>query len=732
MAFKAINVLIDRILNINNYRMATLEKIRKRAGLLVTVVGVALFAFIIGDLLNSGNSWFRKNQNNVLVVEGEAIDYPDYVTKENELVEIYKMQTGTQSLSEEYLSQIRQSVYDEIIMENVLGKRLEKLGITVTPEEMTDMTEGENISPVLLQIPMFQNPETGSFDRNAVLTFLNQIKNIDNYSEEARLQLTQYLRLWNFWEKNMKMNRLNEKYLALLSKAVVPNSLDAKDAFNNNNENSDIVYVMKPFGNTADSTIRISKSEIEKLYNERKEMFKQSENAIIDYIAVDVVPSQDDFNKASEEMDEVRRELETTDNVAALTNEKSEKKYIDAFFSKAGFAGDEEIINFVTTAETGEIEGPVFKDNKYRIFKLMDKTVAPDSVNIKIMTVAAGASQESTKAYVDSLTKVLNDGADFTEIASQYSTDQFAQNGGDLGWITDAGALQMLNDEFRKTVFSLPVGQSATVKSNMGYHIVKVTERTANVQKYKIADIEYTVTPSSVTRSGLYNALSQFIATNNSIEKLENAARESGYELVKNAQIFTTDQQIGLISGARQVVRWVFNGKKGQISDIFECDDKFVVAANKGIIAEGYQSLAAVTPQLRSNLAAQKKGEEIAAELKAKNLTSINAYADAMEAIPDTVRFITMGTSRITNIGYEPKLNALVTCSPLNQVSEPIVGDNGVYVFEVVNRTTSPATFDEERERNMLQMNNQYRISGMALRNLQNKAKIVDNRVRFF
>jgi peptidyl-prolyl cis-trans isomerase D len=362
----------------------------------------------------------------------------------------------------------------------------------------------------------------------------------------------------------------------------------------------------------------------------------------------------------------------------------------------------------------------------------MDKTVAPDSVNIQILTVAARATPEGTKAYADSLTKVLNGGADFAEIVRQYSIDQFAQKEGELGWITEAGAVQILNEEFKKTAFSLPVGQCAAVKSNMGYHIFKISERTANVPKYKLADIEYTVTPSSSTRSNLYNALNQYIVTNNSIEKLENSAKERGYDLVKDAHIFATDQQIGAVSGARQVVRWVFNGKKGQISDILECDNKFVVAANKGISPEGYQSPASVAPQLKAFLTAKKKGEEIAADLKTKNLTSIDAYADEMGEIPDTVRFISMGTSRITNIGYEPKLNALITYSPLNQVSEPVVGDNGVYVFEVINRTANPATFDDKRERDMLQMNNQYRIGGMAMRHLQDKAKIVDNRVRFF
>ncbi|HCC50741.1 MAG TPA: peptidylprolyl isomerase, partial [Porphyromonadaceae bacterium] len=316
--------------------MATLEKIRKKAGLLVTVVGIALFAFIIGDLLNSGSSFLNRNQNNVVVVNGNAVDYQDYMARENELTEVYQIQMGTSTLNENYTNQIRQVVYEDIIMENILEPRLEKLGMHITSEEMTDMVEGENISPVLLQLPMFQNQQTGTFDRNAIINFLNQIKNIDGFPEATQAQLMPYKTLWMFWEKNIRRNRMTEKYLTLLNKAVVANSLEAKDAFNNSAESSDITYVMEPFSSIADTTVVIPASEIEKLYQERKEMFRQSETCVIDYIAVDIAPSQEDYNKMAKEMDAIRAELETTDNVAALTNEKSERKYMNAFFSVSG------------------------------------------------------------------------------------------------------------------------------------------------------------------------------------------------------------------------------------------------------------------------------------------------------------------------------------------------------------------------------------------------------------
>lgn len=712
--------------------MATLEKIRNKAGLLVTIVGVALFAFIIGDLLNSGSSFMNRNQNNVVVVNGNAVDYQEYMSRENELTEIYKLQMGTSNLNENQLNQIRQSVYEEIVMENIIDPRLENLGVTVTTQEMTDMIEGENISPVLLQNPMFQNPQTGAFDRNAIIMFLNQIKSIESYPENMQGQLMQGKALWMFWEKNIKRNRLNEKYTNLLSKAIVANSLEAKDAFNSSSVSSDIAYAMEPFASVADTTINIPAAEIEKLYNQRKEMFRQQEACIIDYISVDIVPSADDYSKVAQEMETIRKEMATTDNIAALTNEKSERKYVNAFFSLNGFGTDNDAVNFVSSAEIGDIEGPIFKDKQYRIMKLVDKTEAPDSVFVLEMMLASRATEAESRAYADSVLNAINGGADFVELVKQHSVDQMAENGGEIGWLTEAGALQGINEEFKKTAFSLPVGQSAIVKSTYGLHIVKVTNRTQNVPKYKLADIVYTVTPSSATRSQLYNALNQFIASNNSVEKIEAAAKENGYSLISNARVYSTDMTLGSITNARQVIRWAFNNKKGEISEINECDDKFVVATHKGRLPEGYQSLATVTPQLKAELATIKKGEEIAANLKSKNLSSIPAYANAMNTNPDTVKFITMGTSRITNIGIEPKLNALISAAPLNQVSEPVAGNNGVYVFEVINRTDNNNAYDEKQQISMLEANNAYRISGFLFRYLQQNAEIEDNRIRFY
>ena len=712
--------------------MATLEKIRSKAGLLVLVVGVALFAFIIGDFLNSGSTYFRQSQEKIAEVDGVVIKIQEFQNRVDEMNEMYKMQTGSTSLPEEYQTQIRQSVFDGMVQEIVLNEATSDLGLTVSPEELFDMVQGENISPMIQQMQMFVNPQTGAFDKAALLNFLKTIdtENIASYPADQQAQLLQARQFWMFWEKNIKRQRLEQKYTTLLSKAVSANKLDAKDAFDASAVSSDMVYAMQSYSTIPDSTIQVSKSEIEKLYNQRKELFKQKESKVIKYISVDIRPSQEDYDNASAEIEALKKELATTTRVADLVAENSEIPYVDAFFSENAL--DPEMKQFVKTAAVGDIYGPVFENDKYRMFKLVDKTVAPDSVNVSHIMLANTGDEAAVQAKADSLLTVLKDGGDFAALAKEFSVDQAAERGGELGWFTEATALRGVNEDFKNTVFSTAVNGYAIVKSAYGTHIVKVTDKTANVDKYKVADIDMTVSPSTKTYGNIYNELNQFISKNRDIDKLDDAAKEAGYNLLSNVTVTTNDQVLGTIRNSRPVIRWAFQNGKGSISEIFECDNKFVIAAVQGTLPEGYCSLESVTPMLRSELVAQKKGEQISQALAAKNLTSVDAYAQAMGASVDSVKFVSFSTRRIAGIGVEPKLNAMVSLAQKGQVSAPVAGNNGVYVFDVYAQNKESKTYDEAAEMKALDASNMYRFSIQAIQSLVNKADVEDNRIRFY
>lgn len=711
--------------------MATLEKIRSKAGLLVLVVGLALFAFIIGDFLNSGSTYFRQTQERVGEINGEVISIHDYQARVDEMTEMYKMQTGSTSLPEEYLTQIRQSVFDAMVQDIVLGEETEKIGMEVSPEELFDMVQGENISPMIQQMQMFVNPQTGAFDRNALLNFLKTIDNdnIASMPAEQQDQLIKARNFWLFWEKNIKRQRLEQKFTTLLAKAVSANKLDAKESFDENVKNANIVYAMQSYSSIPDSTIEVSKSEIEKLYNQRKDLYKQKETKVIKYLSVDIRPSQEDYNNAQQDIESLKSEFTTSQNVADIVNENSEVPYMDVFFTDKAF--DPELKQFATTAEVGAVYGPVFENDKYRMFKLVAKTTAPDSVKVSHIMLA-GQTEERTKVLADSLMNEIKGGADFAELAKKFSADQAAENGGELGWFTEATALRGVNEEFKNAIFSTPVNQVSVVKSMYGTHLVKVTEKTADVAKYKVADIDMTVSPSSKTYSNIYNELNQFISKNRDIAKLDTAAKSAGYNVISNVSITPDNQVLGSIKSSRPVIRWAFQNENGSVSEIFECDDKFVIAAIEKSILKGYTPIEVVAPSLKAELAAQKKGDKIVADLTAKNLTSLDAYAQAMNTSVDSVKFVSFGTRRISGIGVEPNMNAAVSLAKVDQLSAPVKGNNGVYVFKVIAENTDSKEYNEADVVRSLDATNAYRFSYQAIQSLVNKADVEDNRIRFY
>jgi peptidyl-prolyl cis-trans isomerase D len=716
--------------------MATLEKIRSKAGLLVGIVGLALFAFIIGDFLNSGSTFIRQHKENVLVINGKAINYQTFQERIEELEHVAQLQTGQNSLPEEYRTQIRNSVYNSIVEEELLSRELDKLGITVTADELFDMMQGENISPILMQNQMFQNPQTGTFDKAAFLNFLKMtdesaILHADPSQREQLLQLRTF-RL--YWEKLMKLQRQEQKYMALLSKGISASKVDARVAYDNQAESSDIAYVMQPYSTIADSTIAVSKSEIEKLYDQRKSAYKQAEAKIIKYIVVNIVPSQEDYDKVNAEINRVKNEIPSvTDNIKDFVADNSDTPYEDVFRSAASL--DEELKQFASTAELGDIHGPFLEQssNRFRLFQLIDKTFAPDSVKVSHIMIANDGRET---IVADSLLDVLKKGGNFTEIAAEHSIDQnSSSNGGEIGWLTEEAATSILGEDFKTAVFAANTNEVFKYKSTatQSTHILKVIERTSNVPKYKIAEFDRSVSPSSKTYSDLYNSLSQFIARNKDINKMDTAARNSGLNIFSDVSVAATDEMIAAIPQSRRVVRWVYEHKGGDISEIFDCDSKnFVVAAVQGTVKKGYRSMASLEPSLKAELLSRKKGEKIAEELKAKNLTTLDAYAQAMNAKVDTVRFINFSTPRISGIGIEPKLNALITLAPLNKISVPVAGSNGVYIFEVVNRTPNSQPYDEAAQTETLNASNMYRYGYQSMQLLMNNAKIEDNRLRFY
>jgi len=710
--------------------MATLQKIRKQSILLLIVVGLAMFAFIIGDFLTSGSSLFQQSQENIVHINGDKLNYREYETRIQEMEDVYKMQTGQTTLSEEIVNQIRESVYETIVRERLLDEQAAALGVTVTDKELFDMVNGENPHYIVQQMPFFQNPETGQFDRAQMMNFLRtiQLDDLSMYSADAQVQIQQMKNYWLFWENNLRYARLDEKINNLLDKAVSSNQIEAQASFDARQRSVDFAYAFKSYASVPDSAFKVSKAEAKKLYDDKIEQFRQEPYRAARYVVVDVLPTQDDNDAVKKEIDRLAENFAATADYEALVNAHSEIPFENCYIANTAYAGV--VRDFAETAAVGAVEGPIFDNNIWMMLRKIDEVTKPDSV--KVSQIYIRNTGEEGERRIDSLmNELVRRRADFEELAKNFSEDQTAVNGGDMGWFREMDAYRGMGAEFVNTCFNAKKGQYYSVKSNYGLHIIKVTDMSKPVKKTKLAQLAMSVTPTSRTFSTEYNKLNQLVAKNQTLEAFVKAAQEAGYFVQSAPNIRQSDNVIGNVPSMRQAVRFVYNNKVGAVSSIFEnSNNQYVVVAVSEINDGEYRSFESVQDQLVREIVNQKKAAAILKDFQPAATLAETASQNAMRA--DTARLVSFSTRRMVGIGDEPALLSAVMTAPQGEVSAPLAGKNGVYVFEVLSEVNAENEFNVTDEKYALDADKSYRLMYQAYQAVRDEADIKDSRIRFY
>ena len=700
--------------------MATLEKIRSKGLLLLIVVGLALVVFIVGDLVNSGSTYFQENSANVAVINGDKVKIRDYAEKMEQFNDVVKLQYGN-NINDEMMEQIRQMVWESTVTEKVIGDDCAEIGMMVTKNELADMLVGNNISPMMMNNQMFFN-ENGQFDVNIVKQFISMLDSEDASQNIPYEQLRLYRNYWRYWEHAIKTNRLQEKYTNLLSAALVVNSLEAKYAYDNAKVSADAVYAMKNYFAIADSTINVTDAEIKARYNEKKEQFKQKQSADVKYIVVDIKPSAEDFAEVEKWINDLKEEFTTTEEVADVVNSNSDVQYrgenlvkeqIDADFQEFAFAG-----------KAGEVMGPIFVDNTYKMARIIENGInSIDSVNLSNMYLRRETA-EATQALADSIMDAVKKGADFAELAKTHSLLQNAANGGEIGWVSEMG----LEKKIATPAFSTPVKGMFQVKEGNDIILFRVNQLGQKVVKAKVAVLARSVDATSRTQATLYNNLKQFIVDNNTIEKLEAEAANNGYVVMSAKNLDINATTINNVKKAREAVRWAFENKEGAISDIFEVENQIIAVAVDKHNAEGYRSIESLRPQLLSELRNEKKGDVIMAEMNGKTMEQLTAEGFRI----DTVRNINFASTYAGAIGNEPSLFARVATAEVEKESAPIKGNTGAYIFKVINKNEEAKPYNEKEEMVMLQTREAYMNSYLSIEALKEAANIEDMRYKYY
>lgn len=707
--------------------MAVLQTLRtKAAGLLIGILGLALLAFILSDLFSSGNAWYNKFKDKAFSVDGEVVPTKKYADRIEEWETFEKLRRNVTSLDEPIQAQIRESVYQQMVKEMMLADQAEKLGLSVSQEEMDDMAYGTNISPVLYSVGFFTDPQTGQFDKNALTQFLTQVKQDISSVQDVQVQsqLIELKKVWAFIENMMKYQRLEEKYNALLAKTILVNNSEVKQSFEDTKNVADFAYVVQRYNTIPDSTIQVSESEVKALYETRKNNYKlDTDLRKISYFIRDVIPSEEDYDAVAKEMDAAKNKLLTTNNPALVVNEYSSSQFIDAFVAVSALPQDAK--KFAETASINEIYGPIRDDQSYVMYKLLDKTIAPDSIKLQVLPLPQNLDATITNQIADSLLNVIKAGKDFATVAQERAP---GSNAGEAVWVNE----MMLANTFGigKQCFAANKGDILKLSLNGNLSLVRIDDKTKPVAKVKIASIYMPVLVSDKTQNTIDNELNQFLTESGKPDKIEADAQNKGYNLISDAMIYPSEPNLQQTPGSRQVIHWAFNEKVGSIKK-FDLSDKRIIAVIKQDIPSGYMPESEVSATLKAELIKDKKAAKMIEDLKSKNLTSLDAYAQQIGTRVDSVHFVTFDSNNISGIGFEPVFNVYSKVGQQNKLNGPLKGENGVYVLDAINKTVDTKEMNAAEIKSKLSQTTTYMMM-QSLAALTEKMKVEDNRVKFW
>ncbi len=483
--------------------MATLQKIRTRAGKLVAIViGFALFLFIYGDFDQIISSLTRKSKLQLGSINEESIQYPDFQKKVEELGEIYKSNTSKTQLSDDEWTQVRDQTWQTLLKEKVMGTVYDNLGLGVTSEELFDMVQGNNPHPIVRQI--FTNPNTGQFERSAVVNFLKNLET--GVTPEQK-------NYWLYLEKQIQSDKLQSKYDNLISKALYVTGAEAQQSLESKNKQVNIEYIVLRHNIIPDSVAKVTSKELTDYYDLHKEEYKDEKSRSIEYVAFHVSPSTTDFSNAEKWINDIKTDFtNATDNVQ-FVNSNSDISFDGTWFKESNVPSS--LKEWIATggAVVNSIFGPYFDNNSFKIAKVHAVEMMPDSVQARhiLLKVNSAAEVASVQKLADSLKNVVDKGGDFAALARQYSTDTgSAVKGGDVGWFNRG----MMVKPFEEAAFSIKVNEVKIAASQFGIHIIQTTKRGELTKQLQIAVLERVVTPSTQTYQQIYAIAGKFASDN--------------------------------------------------------------------------------------------------------------------------------------------------------------------------------------------------------------------------
>ena len=660
--------------------MAVLETIRVKLGILITVlIAVALLSFIIDPSTLQSVTASMSSKYDVGEINGKSISYNDYQADVDKFTAINEILTGGSVQNEQQQASVRNAAWQALVDKYLFIKNAQKAGINVSEEEMINLMSGEIESPVFSQNPAFFD-ENGQFSKNMLLEFVSYMDS----DQTGRLQM-----YWEWLQNQAKTQQYYAKYNSLFSASNYVNTLALANQIAENNNTFNVEFVMVPMGYVQDSTIVVSDSEIKKYYDNHKKFFRQPASRDIEYVVYEVLPSASDVEAANKALVDVYDEFSTTENMKSFLLANSDRQYDNHWYKAGELNSLSKEINDFAFGDAKGVSPVITTDNTFYAVRVVEEAMVSDSVYVKY----APATTEN----VDSVL-----------------------NASEAMWLTQVAGFE--------DVMKAAKNEKVTVNGM----VFNVLDKTAPVAKKKVAVLVKTAVPSKETVNSFY-AKANTLATK-SAGKYDNfvkaVAEEGVYAHPINKMLEGTDR-LGAIENTKEVTRWAFDAKVGDVSNIITVNNNyFIVAALKGLHKEGYttvdEAAASIKNILYSEKAIAKKAEEVSAKIA--GLNDMQAIAEALGTTVSTKDGIAF--SSLSAQGLDPKFIGAASASEEGKICGPVQGNIGVYVYKVTGRDTGSFFTEDDAKVRDAQMA-QY-AAQMLLPVMMDDADVKDNRARFF
>ncbi len=709
--------------------MALINTIREKSGVAVGAVAVGMLLFIVGgDLIGGKNRLFGRDGNVVGVVNGEKIELPEFTAALEQAKQNFANQQGRPP-DEQATGYLRDQVWNQLLYKRAFQPEIDKLGLSVSDDELVDLVQGDNISPAIKQA--FTDPKTGQLDRARLTDYL---KNLDKLPPEAQAAYR------NFEASLRDFDRPVNKFNALLKNSVYVTSAEAKAYDVAQNAKANFRYLFVPYTSVSDSAFKPTDAQLQDYLDRHKGRYKVEDGRTVEYIVVPEVATAQDSAELRKSMDALAQQFRTAPNDSLFVRSNSDQPYNHAYLSPADLP---EKLRQQLPLTVGQVYGPYVDNNTLALYKITGEKTGPKSAAraSHILIKPAGTTPEAkatAKAKAQDILNKIKAGADFGAMARQFGTDGTKDQGGDLGWFDESRMVPA----FSKAVFAAsgPGLLPTLVETNFGYHVVKVTAPKTN-KTYQVAAVVKAVQPSDATREAAFGKAEQLVADAGSLDAFRQLPAKDKTLQKQEAKFVTRDAQtLGTLPGAREIVRWAYGfspdgGGETKVGDVrkFDIGDQHIIAALTDTRAKGTATIEGIRPELTAAVRNELKAKQIMGKLQGKtgSLEDLAKVAGTGAQV-QTAEGVAQGQGTIPNVGSEPDAVGRAFALKAGQKSAPIQGEQGVLVVEATTVTPPVTTADLKAIRQQLVQQRQQRQDGLIYEAIKAQAKVEDNRSKFF